>query len=108
MTRPPLLPFALITWRDAHSDHNQWAVEAVPHIPLMITSAGWIIREDEAGITLASEQVMDNGSITYRGRTFILAETVVTVQRLSLGTRRKRAPMSRMTSNSLMEARDPA
>lgn len=71
------LPFALVTWRDAHSDSAQWEPEAVPHAPLIITTAGWVLREDEEGITLANEQVMDSGSITYRGRTFILAETIV-------------------------------
>jgi hypothetical protein len=58
-----------VTWNDAHgSSTTAYAEHEIPHAAIAITTYGLLLREDTAGVTIASEHCADN---TYRGVTFI-------------------------------------
>ena len=58
-----------MTWNDAWIRESPVTLEDVgaSHEPEVVTTIGWVLRDDEIGISLANEYY-DN---TYRGRTFI-------------------------------------
>ncbi len=75
----PLSTYHLVKvrWSDAHTtEATQYAPSDVPHAPLVIETVGWLLRQDEAGVSVASERV---GSDAYRGYTFVPAGMVVSV-----------------------------
>lgn len=81
------LPLVLVEWLDA------WVRADVPvtledvgqsHKPEIIHTLGWILRDDEAGISLANEFYDD----TYRGRTFIPRAMIKTVIPYNLSKKR--------------------
>lgn len=58
-----------VTWTDAHG--NAFAIyeaHELPHAPAIVKTYGVLLREDDAGVSLASE-VFEGGN--YRGVTFI-------------------------------------
>ena len=69
---------ACIRWSDAHGNAmTTYEAHEVPHAPALVDTFGIIIRQDEIGITIASE-VFEAGS--FRGVTFIPRGMVVAVQ----------------------------
>ena len=87
MTKRPALPkvpFVLVAWEDAWKS----AVEDVTldnagdgHKPITCLSAGWVVRDDEAGIQLAAEH-SPNG--TFRHLAFIPRKMIVKVEAVKL------------------------
>lgn len=76
MTRPAK-PFVVVAWRDAHANAISWFSEhEIPHAALEVQSVGWLLREDEAGITVAAEYC---GDATWRGVSFVPRGMVVSV-----------------------------
>ena len=64
------LPLVIVEWADAKVDGDlPISVETAweTHKPMIIHTIGWVLREDEAGVSVANEYYDD----TYRGRTFI-------------------------------------
>lgn len=41
------------------------------HRAAVMQTLGWVLRSDEAGISIANERCLDAGDETYRGHTFI-------------------------------------
>lgn len=67
-----------ITWLDpcspdATAVHNVSDLAAV-HRPLHVVTMGWVLKDDDVGITIANE---DCGSGDYRGLTFIIRGLIV-------------------------------
>lgn len=67
----PTLPFVLVRWDDANASSTEMVT--LPnltkvHKPVTIMTAGWVLRDDEAGITIAYEYCGDD---EYRGLTFV-------------------------------------
>ena len=82
-------PLVIVRWNDAHTaEATQYAVADVPHSPLVIETVGWLLRDDDAGISLVSER-LDNAQ--YRGYTFVPRGMVVEGREVTR-PRRKRAP----------------
>ncbi len=73
-----------VTWLDAHSPRatdvfnidDITALDEI-HSPLEVTTIGWVLRDNDKGITLANE---DCGDGDYRGLTFILRILIVEVK----------------------------
>ncbi len=82
-----------ITWLDAHSPlatvvyniEDEASLKEV-HSPLMVTTMGWILKDDEEGITLANEYCGDGD---YRGLTFVLRRLIVEVKPITTGRKKK-------------------
>ena len=66
--------FVSCRWKDAWAD----AVEGVTlkdvadkHRPTIMETYGWLLYEDDEGISIAAERCLDRGEDYYRGRSFI-------------------------------------
>ncbi len=81
-------PLVIVKWNDAHAGgHEQYDIASVPHAPMVIQTIGWLLREDEAGISVASE-LLDSGN--YRSYTFVPKGMVVSVTTVNSPTQSKR------------------
>lgn len=70
-TKPELVS---VVWDDAHaSAGEQFTVKSLDdvHKPTKMETTGWLLRDDEVGVTVANERCLDEGDDTYRGRTFV-------------------------------------
>jgi len=65
---------AVVQWLDAWQDQENFSTAhgiAATHTPLQVETLGWLIQDDEVGISIANEQSNEDGKATFRGRTFI-------------------------------------
>ena len=76
-------PFAVVYWRDAHTvgGTTELAEHEIAHAPAHYTRYGFVLRQDQAGVTLASEHSNEH---TYRGIDFIPAEMIVEIALVKL------------------------
>lgn len=78
--KSPGLPFAIVVWNDAHSNGGlalEFAVEDIDHKPAIYYTAGWILKDDDTGLSIANE--WDPNDNKFRGVTFIPRGMVVQV-----------------------------
>lgn len=62
-------PIVAISWDDAHGNATAcYSQHEIPHAPVKVTTIGWLLREDAAGVSVANEYCSDGD---YRGVTFI-------------------------------------
>lgn len=81
-----------VQWLDAHgSSITAYAEHEIPHAAFKITSYGLLIKEDEAGISIASELCEDN---TYRGVTFIPKGMIVKISPVKRERKKPIAPLA--------------
>lgn len=87
---------AVVVWDDAWSAGievlNQKDVEE-KHRPSVMQTLGWILKEDDLGISIANERCLDKGDECYRGHTFIVRSLVKSVTPFKLSTPRKPKPL---------------
>ena len=77
MTEPKLM---VLTWNDAWCDATaEVSLKDVhpTHKPTVIETVGWILLNDEMGVSIANEKT---GPDTYRGRTFVLPGMVISIK----------------------------
>jgi hypothetical protein len=76
------LPLVLVEWDDAWTDHEPITEYAagIAHGPERLRTLGWVLKEDDVGITVVNEFYGDE----YRGRTFIPRGMVRSVTRYTL------------------------
>lgn len=86
-------PLVAVTWDDAHGtnlgDYSESEIERDFHKPARYTTFGLLVKENEAGVTLAS----DVSEGTYRGVAFIPRGMIVEI--VNLGVPQKREPRKR-------------
>lgn len=61
-----------VEWQDAHADLVESSTREDLddfHHPLVMRTVGWLLRDDQDGVTVANEHC--SADQTYRGRTFI-------------------------------------
>ena len=95
--KPPAPPFVRVFWRDAHSDQTEYTLEEIPHAAILIESRGWLLRQDDSGVTIFSERLDDAGRVTWRGRSFIPAGMI---DRVEIGQVRWGGPTRRRSSTA--------
>lgn len=62
-------PLVICTWADAHGSATAaYSEHEIPHAPIIIHTLGWLLRDDEVGVTVANEYCADD---TWRGCTFV-------------------------------------
>lgn len=66
-------------WLDAHGSAANvvYDIDEIPHGPIECTSYGLLLKSDDLGVSIASEQV---GVDTYRGYSFIPIKMLVGVE----------------------------
>jgi hypothetical protein len=88
-------PLVLAVWEDAHTSGIELVtLDSVKdnHRPEVMQTVGWLIRDDDKGISVANERCSDNGEDYYRGHTFILRSLVRSVTPFTLSRPRKKVP----------------
>jgi hypothetical protein len=86
------LRLVIVTWHDAWADHDNFASAhglAQTHEPMVVESLGWIVTDDDKGISIVNEQSTEEGKAIYRGRTFIPRAMVQSVQEYKLSKPRQ-------------------
>ena len=64
----------LVVWDDAWQDHDNFATQhgiQQTHQPLAVQTLGWLLVDDETGMSVANERSTEDGKTIYRGRTFV-------------------------------------
>lgn len=84
----------VVVWDDAHgSEHREVTEDDFPHRPIIMTTLGWLLRDDEKGVSLAHEHAADTDSTCYRGHSFIPRGMVRSVTPFNLTSiRQKKVP----------------
>lgn len=87
----PKLPLVEVVWKDAWVRAEESITLAdvkASHKPAIVHTLGWLLLDDEEGVSLANEYFED----AYRGRTFIYRPMIISVTPFSLTkVRTKRA-----------------
>lgn len=84
----PKLPLVLCIWNDANTGTDDVVtaenLESF-HKPTVVHTLGWLLRDDEKGVTLVNEYY----DATYRGRTFIYRPMIISVTPFKLSKPRQ-------------------
>lgn len=82
----------VVEWDDAWQDQENFASAhgiSLTHHPMAVRTLGWLVQEDEAGVSIVNEKSEQDGSEVYRGRTFIPRAMVRVVTDFKLTVPRK-------------------
>jgi hypothetical protein len=63
-----------VVWDDAWGDaHDSATLEDahMKHRPTVMQTVGWLVIDNEKGVSVFNERCLDQGEESYRGRTFI-------------------------------------
>ena len=89
MPNPTLV---ICRWSDAHTtEATQYAPTDIPHAPLVIETVGWLLRDDQAGVSIASERI---DGTQFRGYTFIPRGMVGDVNPIIKPRKSKKGPFN--------------
>lgn len=68
-----------VIWKDAHGSAANvvYDIDEIPHAPIECESYGLLLKQDEVGVSIASEKVDVD---TYRGYSFIPAGMLVSIK----------------------------
>jgi len=83
----------IAVWDDAKGDAlKQVTLKDVAdwHMPTVMQTMGWLLLDNDKGITIASERCLDEGDDTYRTTTFIPRSLLRSVTEFKLATPKKR------------------
>lgn len=97
----------IITWDDAWQDQENFATAhgvRSTHEPMLVTTMGTIVVDDELGISIANETGSQDGHTVYRGRTFIPRAMIRSVETFNLVKPKKK----KASTADAVEAPDPA
>lgn len=87
--------FVIVSWLDAYGDSTEEATVAnahQQHKAVRMETAGWLLRQDEHGVSIFNERCIDGNEIVYRGKTFIPHGMVTGVQPYKLSKPRLKKP----------------
>jgi hypothetical protein len=93
-----------LRWRDAHGTATQqYEIHELPHKALEITTYGLLLRDDDDGVSIASEYC---GGGTYRGVTFVPRSLVIEVKPVKPQRKKKESPRANPRSSEAVPAGD--
>jgi hypothetical protein len=74
-------PLVIVRWKDAHGSATaSYSEHAFPHEPKVMNTVGWLLRDDEIGVSVVAEYCEDRDDETpFRGLTFVPRGMVVEV-----------------------------
>ena len=91
------LEFVRILWDDAWQDQENFATAhgiRTTHAPMPVETMGWLIQDDNIGVSVANERSTEDGQEVYRGRTFVPRAMIKSVTPFKLTKPRKRKESS--------------
>lgn len=93
MASPQLV---IVVWDDAWADGTDSIGEGdhdPKHRPTVMQTIGWLLRDDEKGVSLFNERCLDKGEEIYRSRTFILRSMIRSITPFNLTKPRQKKPL---------------
>src|SRR5688572_16790655 len=95
------MQFVEVIWDDAWMDDDNFSTAhglALTHKPMVVKTRGWLIVDDEAGVSVANEEsrTEDDGTV-FRGRTFIPRAMIKSVTPYRLAEVKPRKPRVKKT-----------
>lgn len=89
-------PYIICIWDDCWGDSTTGVtLKDVDdtHKPTQMETRGWLLKEDDKGISIAAERCLDPGQETYyRGRSFILKANIKSTTAVKLSRPRRPKP----------------
>jgi hypothetical protein len=88
-------PYMLVEWNDAYgtSEDDVFTLDDLTdHRPIRMRTRGMILLDNEHGITMTSEDYLDNNKQYFRGRQFIPRGMIVSVTPVKTVRSKKKAP----------------
>jgi hypothetical protein len=95
------LQFVQMVWNDAWQDQENFSSAhgiKSTHEPMKVETIGWLIQDDEVGVSLANERSTQDGIDVFRGRTFVPRAMVQSVTPFKLTKPRKPKPIQSVIS----------
>lgn len=83
----------IVVWDDAWADGTDSIGEAdydAKHRPTVMQTIGWLLRDDDKGVSVFNERCLDKGEEVYRSRTFIPRAMIKSCTPFSLTKPRKK------------------
>ena len=80
----------VVTWLDAYESSLQHTAHDIHHTPLTVRTRGVLLRDDEQGISVASEDLPGENPVGYRAVTFIPRPLIVSVEEVRVVRPRKK------------------
>lgn len=75
---------ATVWWEDAQGSAttiiSKSSIEE-KHKPIVMETMGWIVRDDEKGISICNERYTEDGEVQFRGHTFVPRSLIVKVSK---------------------------
>lgn len=92
---------AVVVWEDAWADGGDSVTTLdahEKHRATIMQTLGWLLADDDAGVSLFNERCLDKGEETYRSRTFIPRALIRSVTPMNLTAPRKpKKPIDTLT-----------
>ena len=79
----PQYPIVIVEWNDAWLEGTEFVtMDGIKdsHAPWVVQTMGWMLQDDDKGISIANERVVVDDRERFRGRTFIPRQMVVSVE----------------------------
>ena len=85
-------PIVIVRWNDAQSSATNVYTENNPsyHAPIVMETLGWLLKDDEQGVSVMTEVFVEEGIHQYRGHTFVPRAMVIEVTPISIQPTRSR------------------
>ena len=86
-------PFVMVKWLDAWQDQENFATAhgiASTHEPMPVETMGWLIQDDDVGVSVAKERSTQDGHDVFRGRTFVPRGMIKSVTPFNLSKPRRK------------------
>lgn len=86
-------PDVVVEWDDAWVEGTEFVtMDGIidSHLPWLVRTKGWLLLEDDKGISLANEMVVVDGRERFRGRTFIPRAMIRRVIRKAVRKKRQK------------------
>lgn len=77
------IPIVGCSWNDAHGSDGTISAHEVDHKPYVYTTVGFLVRSDDIGVSIASEQSEDGKfrDITFIPRNMVIKEFPISPKR---------------------------
>lgn len=85
-------PIVVVRWNDAQSSATKVYTENETgyHAPIVMETLGWLLKDDDAGVSIVTEVFSEEGLNNYRGHTFVPRGMVIDVIHLPIKPVRSR------------------
>ena len=106
MLKPTDKRFVCVTWRDPHGTGKASCLyeHELPHSTVQISTYGWLMREDDKGVSVVGEIIADGSMRDY---TFVPKELIDSIEDIHINRGRVRGKKHSLRHVAQADAGDP-